>query len=102
MCATPSLRPLFAFPGRVIEQIDIDWEVKEAFVHLRRDGRKQHIRCSQCETPMGEMRETDRCVQDLPLGTIKVNLLFTALQGRCSHCDNIETLTIPGLTPKAK
>ena len=73
MCATPSLRPMFAFPGWVIEKIDINWEIKEAFVYLRRDGRVQHIKCSQCKTPMGQMSTKDRCVQDLPLGTIKVN-----------------------------
>ena len=39
MCATPSLRPMFAFPGWVIEQIDINWNNKEAFVYLRRDAR---------------------------------------------------------------
>ncbi|MCW7555082.1 transposase [Endozoicomonas gorgoniicola] len=102
MCTTPSLRPMFAFPGWVIEQIDIDWEVKQAFVYLRRDGRIQHEKCSQCETPMGQMKTKDRCVQDLPLGVLQVNLLFTAFQGRCSHCNNIETVTIPGLTPKAQ
>ena len=53
MCATPSLRPMFAFPGWVIEEINIDWEVKQAFVYLRRDGRIQHEKCSKCETPMG-------------------------------------------------
>ena len=74
MCATPSLRPMFAFPGWVIEQIDIDWEVKQAFVYLRRDGRIQHEKCSKCETPMGQMKTKDRCVQDLPLGTLQVNL----------------------------
>lgn len=102
MCATPSLRPMFAFPGWVIEQVDIDWETKQAFVHLRRDGRIQHVRCSQCKTPMGQMKTKDRSVQDLPLGTLQVNLLFTAFQGLCSHCGNIETVTIPGLTPKAQ
>ena len=102
MCAAPSLRPMFAFPGWVIEQIDIDWEVKQAFVFLRRDGRIQQEKCSQCETPMGQMKIKERCVQDLPLGTLQVNLLFTAFQGRCSHCNNIETVTIPGLTPKAQ
>lgn len=102
MCATPSLRPMFAFSGWVIERIDIDWDDSEAFVHLRRDGRIQQLKCSQCYWPMGKMRENDRCVQDLPLGTIKVNLLFTAYQGRCANCGHIETVTIPGLAPKAQ
>lgn len=102
MSATPSLRPMFAFPGWVIERIDIDWNIKHAFVHLRRDGRIQHVRCSKCETPMGQMKTNDRSVQDLPLGTLQVNLLFTAFQGRCSCCGNIETVTPPGLAPKAQ
>ena len=102
MCANPSLRPMFSFPGWVIDRIDIDWDASEAFVHLRRDGRIQQLKCSQCFWPMGKMRENDRRVQDLPLGTIKVNLLFTAYQGRCSHCKHIETVTLPGLAPKAQ
>lgn len=102
MCATPSLRPMFAFSGWVIDRIDIDWDDSEAFVYLRRDGRIQQLKCSQCYWPMGKMRENDRCVQDLPLGTIKVNLLFTAYQGRCANCGHIETVTIPGLAPKAQ
>ncbi|USE33914.1 hypothetical protein [Endozoicomonas sp. SCSIO W0465] len=72
MSATPSLRPMFAFPGWVIERIDIDWNIKHAFVHLRRDGRIQHVRCSKCETPMGQMKTNDRSVQDLPLGTLRI------------------------------
>ena len=55
-----------------------------------------------CTTPMGQMKTKDRCVQDLPLGTIKVNLVFTSFQRLYSHCNNIETVTIPGLTPKAQ
>lgn len=102
MSATPSLRPMFAFPGWVIELIDIDWNTKHAFVYLRRDGRIQHARCSKCETPMGQMKTKERSVQDLPFGTLQVNLLFTAFQGRCSHCGNIETVTPPGLAPKAQ
>ncbi len=81
MCATPSLRPMFAFSGWVIDSIDIDWQLSEATVFLRRDGRMQQFKCSQCHRPMGKMREKDRCVQDLPLGSIQVYLRFTAYQG---------------------
>ena len=102
MCATPSLRPMFAFSGWVIDSIDIDWKLSEATVFLRRDGRIQQTKCSQCHHPMGKMREKDRCVQDLPLGFIQVYLRFTAYQGRCSRCKHIETVTIPGLSPKAQ
>ena len=102
MCATPSLSPMFAFSGWVIDSIDIDWQISEATVFLRRDGRIQQNKCSQCQRPMGKMREQVRCVQDLPLGSIQVNLRFTAYQGRCSKCKHFETITIPGLTPKAQ
>ena len=102
MCTTPSLRPMFAFSGWVIDHIDIDWDTSEASVYLRRDGRIQQFKCSQCHWSLGKMRENDRSVQDLPFGTIKVNLLFTAYQGRCANCGHIETVTIPGLAPKAQ
>ena len=102
MCATPSLRPMSAFSGWVIDSIDIDWQLSEATVLLHRDGRIQQFKCSQCHRPMGKMREKDRCVQDLPLGSIQVSLRFTAYQGRCSKCKHIETITIPGLSPKAQ
>lgn len=102
MSATPSLRPMFSFPGWVIDCIDIDWKISLATVFLRRDGRIQQIKCSQCQRPMGKMREKGRCVQDLPLGPIQVNLRFTAYQGRCANCKHFETVTIPGLSPKAQ
>ena len=68
MSTTPSLRPMFAFSGWIIDSIDIDWQISEATVFLRRDGRIPQIKCSQCQWPMGKMREAERCVQDLPLG----------------------------------
>ena len=97
MSATPSLRPMFSFPGWIIDHIDIDWEDSLATVFLRRDGRVQQQKCSQCEYPMGKMRENERTVLDLPLGTLNVLLQFTVYQGRCSRCQHIETVTPPGL-----
>ena len=70
MSASPSLRPMFAFPGWVIDNIDIEWEASEAIVHLRRDGRIHQIRSSQCHFTMDKMREKERRVHDLPLGAI--------------------------------
>lgn len=102
MSTTPSLRPMFAFSGWVIDTIDIDWKESLAVVDLRRDGRIQAIKCSRCHNAMGQMRETERVVQDLPFGTIDVLLRFTACQGRCSKCGQIETVTLPGLAPKAQ
>ena len=102
MSASPSLRPMFAFPGWVIDNIDIEWEASEAIVHLRRDGRIHQIRCSQCHFTMGKMREKERTVHDLPLGAISVRLRFTARQGKCSSCGHFETFTLPGLAPKAQ
>ena len=93
---------MFSFSGWVIDRIDIDWEASEAIVDLRRDGRIQQIKCSQCHHAMGKMRENERSVQDLPLGAINVRLRFTAYQGRCSSCKHFETFTLPGLAPKAQ
>ena len=97
MSTTPSLRPMFAFPGWIIDNIDIDWGDLLAAVYLRRDGRIQHFKCSHCHTPMGKMRTQERTVLDLPLGTLKVQLRFTVFQGRCSQCRHFETVTPPGL-----
>ncbi len=102
MSTTPSLRPMFSFPGWVIDHIDINWDESVATVSLRRDGRIQQFRCSQCQNPMGKIRENERTVLDLPLGTLDVQLCFTVYQGRCSHCGHIETVTPPGLAPKAQ
>ena len=102
MSTTPSLRPMFSFPGWVIDRIDIDWDESLAAIFLRRDGRIQQLKCSQCQNPMGKMRESDRSVLDLPLGTLEVQLCFTVYQGRCSHCRHIETITPPGLAPKSQ
>ena len=102
MSATPSLRPMFSFSGWIIDRIDIDWKDSLATVFLRRDGRVQQQKCSQCDHPMGKMRENERTVLDLPLGTLDVQLHFTVYQGRCSRCQHIETITPPGLSPKSQ
>jgi len=52
---------------------------------------------------MGKMREHQREVLDLPLGTASVvYLVFTAYQGRCAHCGNIHTFRPPGIDAKAQ
>ena len=101
MSATPLLRPMFSFSGWIIDRIDIDWKDSLATVFLRRDGRVQQQKCSQCGHPMGKMRENEHTVLDLPLGTLDVQLHFTVYQGRCSRCQHIETITPPGLSPKS-
>ena len=58
MSATPSLRPMFSFLGWIIDRIDIDWKDSLATVFLRRDGRVQQQKCSQCDHPMGRKRVT--------------------------------------------
>ena len=101
MYTAPSLRPMFAFSGWVIDSIDIDWKASLAVVYLRRDGRIQRIKCNRCHHAIGKMRETERTVQELPLGKIAVLLRFIAYQGRCSKCGQIETFTLLGLSSKA-
>ena len=54
MSTMPSLRPMFSFPGWVIDRIDIDWDESLAAAFLRRDGRIQQLKCSQCQNPMGK------------------------------------------------
>ena len=93
---------MLSFSGWIIDRIDIDWKVSLATVFLRRDGRVQQQKCSQCDHPMGKMRENERTVLDLPLGTLDVQLHFTVYQGRCSRCQHIETITPPGLSPKSQ
>lgn len=48
MSATPSQRPVFSFSSWIIDCIDIDWKDSLATVFLRRDGRVQQQKCSQC------------------------------------------------------
>ena len=84
------------------DSIDIDWKASLAVVYLRRDGRIQRIKCNRCHHAIGKMRETERMVQDLPLGNIAVLLRFISYQGRCSKCGQIETFTLLGLLSKAQ
>ena len=93
---------MFSFSGWIIDRIDIEWKVSWTTVFLRRDGRVQQQKCSQYDHPMGKMRENERKVLDLPLGTLDVQLHFTVYQGGCSRCQHIETITPPSLTPKSQ
>jgi len=67
------------------------------------DGRRNGFRCPHCNRRMGKMRERQREVLDLPLGTaFLVYLVFTAYQGRCAHCRNIHTFRPEGIDAKAQ
>lgn len=103
MSATVSLAPLYQFRGWVVKKISVKLSGHKVWVHLRPDRRRKGFRCPRCGHLMGKMRERQRYVLDLPLGTASVvHLVFTAYQGRCSHCGAIHTFKPPGIGSKAQ
>ena len=102
MSSTPSLSPMYSFPGWIVDDININWKASEAIVLLRPDGRIKQIKCSQCNHAMTGYRKKERFVQDVPLGELKVILTFTARQMHCSHCHRFETITPPGMSANAQ
>lgn len=103
MSATVSLAPLYKFKGWVVKRIAVGLNGDTVRVHLRPDGRRKGLRCPKCKHRMGKMRERQRSVLDLPLGTAAVvHLVFTAYQGRCAHCGNIHTFSPTGIDAKAQ
>jgi transposase len=102
MSSSPSLTPMFIFKGWVVEDIDIDWSASQAVVLLRRDGRIQKEKCSTCGHNMTPLRNNERYVQDIPLGGLNVRLKFISKQMRCLQCNQIETITPPGISPNAQ
>lgn len=103
MPSSVSLAPLYAFPGWVVDNVVVDSTCFEIRVYLRPDGRRKGFRCPECQRRMGKMRERQRSVLDIPLGTASgVYLIFTAFQGRCARCGTIHTFSPPGIGVKAK
>lgn len=100
MSAYPSLRPIYLFPGWVIENIKIDRDI--GIVNLRVDERYNH-NCPACGKRMSENRRIWQTVWDLPLGTASlVQVKYQAWQGRCSKCKIYRTFTPPGIDDRAK
>ncbi|MFH1006570.1 MAG: ISL3 family transposase [Candidatus Latescibacterota bacterium] len=103
MPLTVSLAPLYAISGWVVDNIVVNPMCFEVRIYLRPDGRRKGFRCPKCERRMGQMRERQRSVLDIPLGTASAAyLIFTASQGRCARCGTIHTFSPPGIGVKAK
>jgi len=95
MSAYPSLRPIYLFPGWVIENIKPDSSI--CIVKLRIDERYKH-RCPVCGKAMAENRRKWQSVLDLPLGPANlVQIIYQAWQGRCGKCKIYHTFVPPGI-----
>ena len=67
------------------------------------NGRIQQFRCSQCQNPMGKIRENERTVLDLPLGTLDVQLCFTVYPGTVFPLwATLKQSRLPGWLPKRR
>jgi len=100
MSRTPSLRPLYNYPGWVIQEIKLNAEV--VMVRLRRDLRLK-ICCPHCLRVAGENRLVVQSAKDLPLGPVNlVQIIYEAVQGYCNSCHQYFTLLPPGIEPNAK
>lgn len=103
MSATVSLKGLYHFPGWIIDNIELDYELGSGDVFLRQDARKKMLQCPYCEYPMGAMRTSERRVLDLPLGLLNnITLHFTAPQGKCSQCDHFHTFLPNGIEENSR
>ena len=103
MSATVSLKGLYHFPGWIIDNIELDFELNSGDVYLRQDARKKMLQCPYCEYPMGAMRTSERHVLDLPLGLLnKITIHFTAPQGKCSQCGHFHTFLPEGIEENSR
>lgn len=95
------IRGLYAFPGWVVEHINLDLLV--GMVRLRRDKRCSLGQCS-CGGRFSESRRRWQTARDLPLGPVLlVEIHYEVIQGRCGRCRGYATFCPPGidLQPKA-
>lgn len=100
MSSTPSLRPLYNFPGWVIQEIKLNSEI--VMVKLRRHKQK-NIHCPICNKKTGENRRIWQSAKDLPLGSINlVQILYEAIQGHCSQCNLYFTILPEGIDQNSK
>lgn len=100
MSRTPSLRPLYNFPGWVIQEIKFNTEL--VMVRLRRDHRLK-ICCPHCLREVGENRRIIQTAKDLPLGSLSlVQIMYESIQGYCNRCHCYFTILPPGIEPRAK
>ena len=100
MSSSPSLRPLYSFPGWVIQEIKLNPEL--VMVKIRRNHQLT-IYCPHCLRKAGESRRVIQTAKDLPLGPASlVQIIYEAIQGYCNGCHRYFTILPPGIEPKAK
>lgn len=100
MFSPPLLNPFFSFSGWMTRGIELNSGI--VTVQLKRDVQRR-TRCPHCQRAVGENRRIWQRVKDLPLGKVsKVNIMYQAVQGRCTGCRHYFTLTPGGIHHKAK
>jgi len=100
MSSSPSLRPLYDFPGWIIQEIKISADI--VMVKLRRHIQR-NIYCPKCIRHVGENRRVIQVALDLPLGITKVvQIIYEAIQGYCHICGHYFTVLPPGIDHHAK
>jgi len=103
MSATVSLNGLYQFSGWVVDKINLDFKLNIGEVVLRPDARRKVNKCPRCGHPMGSMRNIERHVLDLPLGTIKeMTIHFFSSQGKCAQCYHFHTFLPAGIENKSR
>jgi transposase len=100
MSSSPSLRPLYTFPGWIIQEVKLSSEI--VMVRLRRH-RKHKITCPDCGKQARENRVVHQGAKDLPLGSVNlVQIMYEAVQGYCRACGTYFTVLPPGIDNNAK
>jgi len=100
MSSSPSLRPLYTFPGWVIQEIKLNSEL--VMVRIRRNHLLK-IYCPHCLRKAGENRRVIQTAKDLPLGSANlVQIIYEAIQGYCSSCEHYFTILPHGIDQSAK
>lgn len=94
------IRTLFRFVGFVVSAISMTSDLVQ--VNLRRDGRRR-LACPVCGATMATSRTKMQTARDLPMGlSMRVLLVYEALQGYCSACGSWCTIRPPGIEPHAR
>ncbi len=100
MSNNPSLRPLYNFPGWVIQEIKLNSDM--AIITLARDKRLS-LHCPHCSLKAGGNRRLIQTAYDLPLGPAKiVQIHYEAIQGYCNNCRHYFTIRPPGIDMSVK
>lgn len=94
------IRSLFHFVGYVVSKISMASDLVQ--VNLRRDGRRR-LACPVCGATMATSRTKLQTARDLPMGlSMRVLLVYEAIQGCCSACGSWCTIHPPGIDAHAR